>query len=289
MKVYITAFLLIPVYCLFSCSGPRNIYSASPFVSPVRMEKGATTIEGNYFTHTRQPNVRDSVPGNRDNGFGLNLSHMLKERTLVFVYADVKKERGQFHDSTNILNDPSFNAYNAGFDSSVVIGKRHSLGAGIQIFSKDHGKVTTSLASSVGFHQIDMNESGLLAQTPYHRFYKLNQLSLSLQGNFLFSVNNSLKLGWVSRLTIVNNFKANTDYSPGEKLSAGLRDERMDVFLCITGLYAQYKPLKKIPVYINGQFFNDLAFWNHSLAKYEPGRIFIKGTGISVGMNYVFK
>ena len=273
MKVYIIALLLITGYCLFSCTGPRNIYSASPFVSPVHIEKGTTAIETNYFTHTRQANVRDSVPGNRDNCFGLILSHMVKERTLVFACADVKNERNQYNDSTNIANDPSFNAYNAGFDSSIVFGKRHSLGAGIEIFSKGHGKATTSLAGSVGFHQFNMNESGLLAQVPYHRFYKLNQLSLSLQGNLLFNVNSSFKLAWMNRLTIVNSFKANTDYSSGEKLNAGLRDEGIGIFICMTGLYAHYKPLRKVSLYIDGQFFNDLAFWNSSWAKYELARI----------------
>ena len=289
MKVYIPAFLLIPVYCLFSCSGPRNIYSSSPFISPVRMEKGATAIEANYFTHTRQPDVRDSVPGNRNNCFGLNFSYMLKERTLVFAYMDVKKERDQFHDTTNILNDPSYNAYNAGFDSSIVSGKRYSLGAGMEFFSKDNGKVTTSLAGSVGFHQLTMNESGLLLQAPYHRFYKGNQLSLSLQGNFLFKITDRFKLAWVTRMTLVNSFKANTDYSSDEKLNAGIRDERVNVFFCLTGLYANYRPFRKVPVYINGQFFNDVALWNRSLAKYELGRTYIKGTGVSVGMKYIFR
>ena len=289
MKIFTTALLSISVCFLFSCTGPRNIYSASPFVSPVRMEKGATAIEVNYFAHTRQLDVRDSVPGNHDNSFGMIFSHMLKERALVFAYADVMKERSQFHDTANVLNDPSYNAYNAGFDSSIVFGKRHSFGAGIELFSHDHGKATTSLAGSVGFHQFNMNESGLLAQAPYHRFYKLNQLSVSFQGNFLFKINNSFKLAWVSRLTFVNNFKANTDYSSDEKFNAGLRDKRMNVFLGLTGLYADFKPLSKIPLHINGQFFNDLVLWNRSMAKYESGRIFIKGTGVSIGMKYIFK
>ncbi len=289
MKLYFTVFLLILIPCIFSCTGPRNIYSASPFVSPVRMEKGATAVEVNYFTHTRQTNVRDSVPGNRDNCFGLVFSHMPKERTLVFAYTDVKKERNQFHDSTAIANDPSYNAYNAGFDSSVLAGKRYSLGAGIEFFSKDHGKATMSLAVFVGFHQLKMNESGLLMRTPYHRFYKVNQMSLSLQQNFLFKISNSFKLAWVTRLTMLNSFKATTDYSSDEKRNAGLHDKRINVFFCLTGLYADCRPLKNVPMYINGQFFNDLSMWNRSFTNYELGRIYIKRTGVPVGMKYIFK
>lgn len=290
MKVYITAFLLIPVYCLLSCTGPRNIYSVSPFVSPVRMEKGAVAIEANYFTHAKQLGPRDSFPGNRDNCLGLNFSHMLKERTLVFVSMDIKKELDQFHDS---IAQPAyadfFNNWNAGFDSSIVIGKRKTLGAGIEFFSKDRGKTTTSLAITVGLHQLDMNESGLLKRIPYQRFYKTNQLSLSFQQNFLFKISNSFKLAWVTRLTLMNNFKATTDYSSDEKLNAGLRDKRIMGSVCLAGLYADYQPIKKVPIHINGQFFNDLAYWNHPAAKYELGRDYIKGTGVSVGMKYIFK
>ena len=261
------------------------------------MEKGATAIEANYFAHGRHENVtrtlestiRDSIPGNHDNCFGLNFSYMLKEKTLVFFYADIKREQELYHDSANILNDPSYNAYNAGFDSSIVFGKRKTLGAGIEFFSKDHGKATASLAVSLGLHHSDLSESGLLQRMPYQRFYKVNQLSLSLQQNFLFKVSANFKLAWVMRLTILNSFKANTNYSSDEKLNAGLRDKRMNVFFCWTGLYADYRPLRKVPIYINGQFFNDQSIWNRSFAKYELGRVYIKGIGASVGLKYIFK
>ncbi|MGE5108781.1 MAG: hypothetical protein ACM3H8_14655 [Sphingobacteriales bacterium] len=292
MKAYIGTLLSILVFCLSSCYGPRNIYSASPFVSPVRMEKRATAIEANYFTHTGPTNARDTHLGNRDNCFGLTFSHMLKERTLVFASTDFKNERNQFHDSTDIFNNSlydTYNAYNAGFDSSIVFGKRYSFGAGIEFFSDDLGKVTSSLVVSVGFHQLNMKESGLLLQAPYQRFYKVNQLSLSLQSNLLFKVSSRFNLAWVTSLSLLNTLKANTDYSSGEMLNAGLRDRKIDIFFCATGIYADYKPLRKIPIYITGQFFNDLSLWKHSFAKYELGRTYVKGTGVSVGMKYIFK
>lgn len=253
------------------------------------MEKKAVAIEANYFAHTRQRNVPDSFPGNHDNCFGLTFFHMLKERTLIYLYADVKKERNQFHDSIPRADDPSFNFYNAGFDSSIVFGKRSTLGAGIEFFSIDRGKATTSLSVSVGLHQFNMNESGLLQRAPYHRFYNVNQLSLSFQQNFLFKVSRNFKLAWVTRLTILNSFKANTNYSFDEKLNAGLRDERVNVFFGWTGLYADYRPFKKVPIYINGQFFNDLSYSNYPGAKYTVGSVYINGTGVATGVKYIFK
>lgn len=256
------------------------------------MEKGATAIEANYFTHDRRLGPRDSFPGNRDNCFGLNFSHMLKERTFVFISMDIKKERDQFHDST-ALNDPFYNAshlyntWDAGFDSSIVSGKRYSVGAGIEFFSDANEKIVRSFAVSAGLHQLKMNESGLLLQSPYHRFYNMDQISLSLQQNFLFKISNSFRLAWVTRLTILNNFKATTDYSSDEKLNAGLRDKRLNAFFGLTGLYADYQPLKNIPLHINGQFFNEGWVGKHPMAKYELGEVHVKGTGLSIGMKYV--
>jgi hypothetical protein len=163
------------------------------------------------------------------------------------------------------------------------------LGAGIEFFFNDKGKVTTSLALSLAFHHINMNESGLLNQSPYHRFYKLDQCSFSVQHNILFRTSRKFQLAWVSRLILENNFKSQTDYLPGEKFNAGLRDNKMNVLLCLAGVYAQLKPLNKIPLYLNGQIFNDMALWNHPSAKYELGRTYVKGSGVSVGLTYIFK
>jgi hypothetical protein len=280
--------LLVLTLWLVSCNGPRNIYSASPFVSPVPLTKGATAIEANYFTHTRERNLPDSLP-NHDNCIGFNISHMLKERTLLFATADIKKERNQYDDSVPLVNDPSYNRYDAGFDSSVVFAKRKTFSAGIEFFSKEHGKAIKSTAILVGLNQCNMNESGLLRGTAYQRFYKINQLSISLQQNFLFNISSSFKLAWITRLTILNNFEANTDYSSEEKLNAGLRDKKVNAFFCLTGLYADYLPLKNVPIHINGQFFNDGWIGKHPMAKYELGEVHIKGTGVSAGIKYVFK
>jgi len=106
MKIYQVLTLLIPVCCFISCTGPRNIYSASPFVSPVRMDKGNTAVEANYFTHTRQTN-RDTIPGIHDNCIGLNISHMFTERTLVFFYIDTKKEGGSWRKIHSQIKDKS--------------------------------------------------------------------------------------------------------------------------------------------------------------------------------------
>jgi hypothetical protein len=104
---------------------------------------------------------------------------MLKERTLLFAITDIKKERNQYDDSIPLVNDPSYNRYNAGFDSSVVFAKRKTFSAGIEFVSKEHGKTIKSTAILVGLHQFKMNESGLLRGTAYQRFYKINQLSIS--------------------------------------------------------------------------------------------------------------
>ena len=281
--------LLLLILWLVSCNGPRNIYSASPFVSPVPLTKGATAIEANYFTHTRERNVPDSLPGNHDNCIGFNISHMLKERTLLFATTDIKKERNQYDDSVPLVNDPSYNRYDAGFDNSVVFAKRKTFSTGIEFFSKEHGKTIKSTAILVGLHQFKLNESGLLRGVAYQRFYKINQLSISLQQNFLFNISSGLKLGWITRLTILNNFEANTDYSPEEKLNAGLGDKKVNAFFCLTGLYADYQPIENIPIHINCQFFNDGWISEHPMAKYELGEVHIKGTGVSAGIRYVFK
>src|SRR5262245_20898311 len=227
------AALLLSICFLASCTGPRNIYSASPFVSPVAMDKGATAIDASYFSHTRQTNA--GAQGNHDNGIGLNLSHMIGEKWLAFVSTDLKKERNQFGDSIRLPGDPSFNAYNAGFDSSLVFGTRYSVGGGIEFFPGDHeNKVTNSLALSAAWHQSRLRESGLLQRTPYHRFYDVNQISLSLQHNLLFRINSSFNLAWVIRLTILNSFRANTDYSEEEKIDSGLHDKSLKAFFCGT-------------------------------------------------------
>jgi hypothetical protein len=257
------------------------------------MEKKAVAIEANYFSHTRLANTPDSIPGNQDNCFALNFSYMLKERALVFAGTDVKKEQNQFHDSIAMVNDPYFYTYNAGFDSSIVFGKRHTINAGIEFFSQGHKATTTSLAISLGWHHFNMNESGLLQRTPYQRFYKVNQLSLSLQQNLLFSVSSNFKLAWVTRLTILNNFKANTDYSFEEKINASLLDKRIYGLFSHIGFYADYRPLKKVPFYITGQFFDDWSVSddkdNENTGPHSIKTFHVKGTGGSAGIRYIFK
>jgi hypothetical protein len=277
--------LLIPAFYLSSCMGPRNIYSVSPFVSPVALKKGATAIEANYFTHSRETNARDST-GFHDNCFGLILSHMLKEKVLVYAFMDAKKEKAHYSNSIDSLSNLY---YNSGFDSSVVSGKRNTWGAGMEYFFTSHGKTIKSIAGSFAYQQMAMNDAGLLLQGPYHRFYKTDQLSFSLQGNLLFKINKSFNLAIVSRLTVLHSFIADTDYSSEEKQKTSLEDGKTQVFFWPAGLYADCRPFKKIPLYIDGQFFNDCAYWNRPMAKYEANRVFIKGTGVSVGLKYTFK
>jgi hypothetical protein len=176
------------------------------------MEKGSIALTGSYFAHSRQPNV-GAAPGNHDNGLGLNVSDMLKEHTLLFVFADIKNERNQFRDSIALTDDPGFNAYNAGFDSSILSAKRYGWGAGVELFSRKQGKIVTSLALSLSFHRLRQQESGLLHQTPYQRSYNLDQFSFSTQGNLLFNLSDRFKIALVSRVTMVNSLSANTDYS----------------------------------------------------------------------------
>ena len=255
------------------------------------MDKGNTAIEANYFTHTRQTN-RDTIPGIHDNCIGLNISHMLTERSLVFFYIDTKKEQDMFRDSIAQPGDSYFYNYNAGFDSSVIFVKRHTLGAGIQVFSKDHNGSSISLAISLGWHHINMNESGLLQRVPYNRFYRVNQLSLSFQQNFLIKISRNFKLGWVPRLTLLNNFRAHSDYSLEEKVNAGLLDKRIYALFSMIGFYADYQPSRKIPLHIVGQFFNEWSLYGDKdngdiLSKTKP--FYVKGTGAAVGMRFIFK
>jgi len=249
------------------------------------MEKGASAIEVNYFSHSRSQNSNDSFQKNRDNSLGLVFFYMLKERTGVFAFADIMNEHDQYHANAALANDPGFNA---GFDSSDVFGKRYTVGVGGEFFCKDHGKTTTSFAGSLGLHHVSLHESGFLGNVPYTRFFKLNQLSFSFQQNLLFKLSDNLKIALVTRVTILNSFKAAANYSQEEKQTTGLRDQRVNIFVCLPGLYADYKPLKKMPFYINGQFFNDLSLWDHTFAKYESGRVYVKGTGASTGLRYIF-
>jgi hypothetical protein len=249
------------------------------------MEKGASAIEVNYFSHAPSQNSNDSFQKNRDNSFGLVVSYMLKPRNDFFVFADIKNEYDQYHGNAALANDPGFNA---GFDSSDVFGKRYTVGVGGEFFSKSHGKATTSFAGSLGLHHSSLRESGLLGNAPYARFFKLDQLSVSFQQNLLFKLSTNLKIALIARLIILNNFKAATNYSSQEEHVTGLQDQRVNIFVCLPGLYADYKPLRKLPFYVNGQFFNDLSLWDHAFAKYELGRVYIKGTGASMGFRYIF-
>jgi hypothetical protein len=255
----------------------------------VLLGKGSTAIEAYYFTHGGQTNVPDSITGNHDIALGFSFAHMLAPKTLVFGSIDLKKESNHFHDSIALAGDPSFNAYDAGFDSSIVLGNRYTASAGVEFFSKQTRNISKSVAITMGYHQLNLSESGLLMRNPYERFCKLNQVSLSLQGNLSFKLSKRFEVAWIVRITILNSFKAHTDYSTQEKFNAGLRDNKVYGFFCPTGLYLHLKPFRNVPFYVNGQFFNDVAFWSRSSAKYEPGRTFIKGTGVATGVQYVFK
>ena len=285
MRICVIIFLSSSLYCLYSCTGTRNLYSSSPFISPVPLDKGASEIEGNYFTHTRNQN-NDSGQLHRDNSFGLGIFYMIKTKTALTAFGDIKNERDRYHDSIALRNDPTFNG---GFDSSNVVGKRYTLGAGIEFFPGGEGKTIKSFAILIDMHLVSINESGSSGNRGYDRFFKMDQLSLSLQQNFLFTVKDNWKIGWITRLTLLNNFKAFTNYSSPEKLTTGLRGERVNIIFCPTGLYTEYKPSKTLPISLNGQFFNDLSLIKHPLAKYELGRVYIKGTGLSVGVKYLLK
>jgi len=138
-----------------------------------------------------------------------------------------------------------YNAYNAGFDSSIVPGKRKALAAGVQCSSKNHRKITNSLAASFELHQFNRNEPGLLLRAPYYRYCKKDQLSLSLQRNFLFEISN-IKPVPVARLRALNNFMPDTDCACADKLNAGLRDKTLNLFFGKLG-YIDCRLLKRNP------------------------------------------
>jgi hypothetical protein len=120
----------------------------------------------------------------------------------------------------------------------------------------------------------------------------VNQLSLSLQQNFLIKISRSFKLGWVPRLTVLNNFKAHSDYSFEEKVNASLLDNRIYALFSMIGCYADYRPSRKIPLYIVGQFFNEWSLYGDKdnsdmVSKTNP--FHVKGTGAAAGVRYIFK
>jgi hypothetical protein len=273
-------------YCLCACNGPRNIYSVSSLLPPVPLQKGASGIDVGYSTHQKTTNYKDSA-GNKDYAFSLTLSHMLNKKTMLLAYTDVKNEKNIYTTNLDSLHKL---IYNAGFDSSVVYGKRYTAGLGIAYLLKTTGMVIPSVAGSISLHQMSLREAGTLKGNPYHRFYKMNQLSFSLQGNLLFKFGKRFNLAYINRLTIVQLFKANTDYSADEQYNAGLHQAgKMKVLLCPIALYADFQPIKKIPLSLTGQFFSDYVNWNRMMSEYEPGRTYVKGTGVAVGLRYVVK
>ena len=280
MKSYLFLFALLSLIFLSACTGTRNLYSSSLLLSPVPLKKGDATIEGNYFTHSKYAG-NDSSQLNHDNCFGLDLFYMLKQRTALIAFADVKNEKDRYHDTISQISNPSFNA---GFDSSEVLGKRYVVGGGMVFFSKNQNKTSRSIAISAAFNHFSINESGSLNRSSYRRFFELNQVSVSLQHNLLFTINESWKISWTARLILLNNLKARTDFSTSEKQVAGLRDKSLDVIFSPAAAYLEVKPVKGFPAFVTGQFFNDLNFPKQTLAKYQPGRIYIKGTGIAVGV-----
>lgn len=277
-------FLIPVVFCAYS--GPRYLYSASPLISPIPLERGATSLDINYFSHAKKS---DST-GNHDNAFVFGASHMIGKKTLIVVSADVKKEQDIFtgrHDSLLRLK------YNGGFDSSNVTTKRFRTRLGIVYFfhPPDSDRwVIPSVAGSVDLHRMNLNESGEFNNNRYGRFFDMYQVSLSFQYNLLFRISKQINLTYITRMTQVKFFTPKTDYTREEGFNTGLRqDIKMELCPCFISGYADYKPFKAIPLYLCGQFFNDLVYWKHPAAAFDPGRTYVKGSGISIGAKYVFR
>lgn len=279
--------LIVIAFC--ACQGPRYIYSSSPLISPVAGEKGTTSIDAAYFSHNSTSNYFDTS-ANKDNAFGFDISNMVTEKAKLFAHVDFKKEKNIFH----LLTDPTaINIYNGGFDSSVVTTQRYAAGLGMVYFFNSQNRserIVPSIAGSVYLHQMKLRESGILTTSRYDRFFNANQLSLSLQYNVLFKLSERISIAYIARLSFVKFLAAKTDFTQDEKDITGFHsDGKLDVYPCFISGYADYKPLRNIPLYFNFQFFNDVALWDKATAKYDPPRSSIKGSGVAIGLRYYFK
>lgn len=273
---YSFLFYFALVIVLSACNGPRNIYSASPLIAPMPMQKGSTGIDLTNFTHIRKSAYADTVVA-RDYGFGLSLSHMISNKTMLLGFTDLKKERNR-----------NLGGWGNPFDSSEIYCSRYAVGLGIGFFSNTATLLTPSLILSTGLHHMNLTESGEHQEIPYHRFYKMYQLSFSAQGNLLFKINKKLNLAYSLRLTAVKFFNAKSDFSSEEKYNTGLhRDGKVQLYRGLLGIYTAYHPFKNVPVFITGQVFTDFTVWDKMMAKWEPGRTYMKGTGAGIGLRYV--
>jgi hypothetical protein len=281
-------FLIVFVIALCACNGPRYIYSSSPLISPVAQNKGSVSIDAAYFSHSNTSNGFDTT-ANKDNAFGIDISNMLTEKIKLFAHVDFKKEKNIFH----LLTDPTaINIYNGGFDSAAVTTQRQAAGIGMVYFFNAQNRserIVPSIAGSVYLHHMKLKESGILSNNSYDRFFTANQLSLSLQYNLLFRLSERINIAYIARLSLVKFIAAKTNFTQGEKDIAGFHsDGKLDVYPCFIGGYADYRPLRNVPLYFNFQFFNDVALWNKASAKYDPPRSNIKGSGVAIGLSYYF-
>jgi hypothetical protein len=283
-NIFLYPLFSIGILIFYSCTGPRNLYSVSPLISPVQLKKGAATVEASYLTHSKY-----SVPSkSADNGFAASISHMPGKKILAAVSVDLKRDRDVF-----IKVPDSFQRLirNGGFDSSIVNTKRSSASLSmVYFFRADHHRsFVPSIGASLGLHHMQLAESGQLKNNGYQRFFNDNQLSFSLQYNMLFKIGRRINLAYIGRLTIVKFLTPETDYTKEEGFNSGLnRSKKIEFYPGFFGGYADYRPFKYIPFYITGQFFNDLAVWEHVAAKFDPNRTNVKGSGLSVGLRYIF-
>ena len=291
MRKKILSSLMISVIVLIfcSCNGLRYIYSSSPLLSPVPSENGSTSVSAGYFTHNKSNENFDSL-ANRDKAFTFTASHMLGEKIMVAAALDLKKEESTFATITDSLVKLK---YNGGFDSSFVNTKRYTAGVGIVYFLSSPGAnrlVVPSIGGSLNLHHMQLSESGQLDNNPYHRFFDLYQVSLSLQYNILFKVSSKINLAYAGRLTLVKFFNPQTDFAPSERFNLALNAEgKIQLYPCLISGYASYKPFRNIPFYLESQFFNDFYLQLHQPVGFNLESSNIKGSGIAIGIKYVFR
>lgn len=275
--------LCITAISFCACNGPRYIHSVSPLLSPVPLEKGSTSVAADYFTHNKPA---DSV-GDHDNAFAFTVAHMLKKKVMLSATVDVKKEKDVFHFAPDSLYRVTANG---GFDSSIVNTKRYTAGLGVSYFfhSPDEGTKTISgIAGSLNLHHMQLAEAGQLKNNPYHRYFNEYQVAFSLQYNILRKLGKRINIAYIARLSFVKLINPKTDFTEEEQFNTGLgQGEKIQVYPSLISGYIGYKPFKNIPLYAEGQLFNEVALWEHTMAKNEKGRPNIKGSGISIGLKY---
>jgi hypothetical protein len=279
--------LLYSTFLLFlfsSCYGPRNIFSSGPYISPVKLEKQESAIEVFHSTNTKKSDKNDTTKGNKNNGYTLSFIHRFNANNQFNYYVGIENEKLSLYDTTHFIYS------NTGFDYSSISTKRFTTGIGFSQFidkSYRYFLIATSISGMIGYQHSQIFDIGQIKQNAYIRNFDINNLFFIIQSSALIDVCKSFKIGIMNRFTFSHYFNMKTNYTSNELDSTGLNKEnKTQLYASLIGLHLEFKPFKKMPVSIIGQWYNDWSFWNHFMVGYELNRTYIRGSGASIGLKY---